>query len=336
METTADDAVKLQEVNKKLMSNMDSLEAEMQQLAEEYNASYDAAYKNITGSMGLFEKMDVKVELSVSDMIGALKSQATYMDEYAANLKRAAERGVDEGLIAELSDGSTESAAILQEIVDSSGAEINELNVRFKRVEEGKQNFSSEIAKMQTDFDGRMQKIKSSYDKMVEGVDQYSQAVKNAGHTVDGIVNTLQSRLNSLYNMGVRMGNQVNAGYRAALDIRSPSRKMQENAEFTAQPIITGLQQNLPKVREAAATLGSAAGDGYKEAAIKAQQSYLRMAETAARLVVQPQTVTNAPVTNKTTSTVMNYYQMPKAVSYAELARMKRQERQELIKALKG
>ena len=93
--------------------------------------------------MGLFEQMSVEVETSVGDMISSLESQAAYMASYSENLRAAAEMGLSEGLIAQLSDGSTESAAYLQEIVTNGQGKIDELNAAFAKVQEGKENFSS-------------------------------------------------------------------------------------------------------------------------------------------------------------------------------------------------
>lgn len=86
-------------------------------VGEKYSELYSEAYSSISGQMGLFEMMSVEVETSVDSMIESLESQAAYMAEYSANLQKAAELGLSDGLIAQLSDGSTESAAYLQEIV---------------------------------------------------------------------------------------------------------------------------------------------------------------------------------------------------------------------------
>ena len=65
-------------------------------------------------------------EKRIEDMKKSLDSQVAYMEEYAEDIRLAMEYGVDEGILRQLTDGSAESAAILQEIVDSgkySGAE---------------------------------------------------------------------------------------------------------------------------------------------------------------------------------------------------------------------
>jgi hypothetical protein len=77
------------------------------------------------------------------------------MDEYANNMKTAVAMGVDEGLLAKLSDGSVESAKYLDAIVKGGKEKVDELNVEFQRVEEGKKAFSATMAEMSTDFDDK-------------------------------------------------------------------------------------------------------------------------------------------------------------------------------------
>ncbi|MGN0400664.1 MAG: hypothetical protein ACI4HQ_00205 [Acetatifactor sp.] len=48
-------------------------------------------------------------------------------------MRMAMELGVDKGLLEQLSDGSEQSAAILQEIVNGSEEKIEELNETFAR-----------------------------------------------------------------------------------------------------------------------------------------------------------------------------------------------------------
>ena len=88
----------------------------------------------------MFEEVSIKGYDSVETMIGALDSQISFMDTYAANIQKAMELGVDDGIIKTLSDGSVDSAKILQAIVDDGGIHIDEFNEKFKKVEEGKED----------------------------------------------------------------------------------------------------------------------------------------------------------------------------------------------------
>ena len=75
----------------------------------------------------------------IGQMEEALDSQIAYLDTFSQNMQTAISWGVNEGLLAQLSDGSAESAAILQTIVDSGRDKImgpDGLNEKFGKVEE--------------------------------------------------------------------------------------------------------------------------------------------------------------------------------------------------------
>ncbi len=157
-------------------------------VGEKYSELYNDAYESISGQMGLFEMMSVEVETSVGGMIESLESQAAYMAEYSANLQKAAELGLSDGLIAQLSDGSTESAAYLQEIVKNGQGKIDELNAAFAKVEEGKDDFSTTVAQMQTDLQGSMDEAVHTVDYAVQEMDMYREAALAARSTMQGFV----------------------------------------------------------------------------------------------------------------------------------------------------
>lgn len=153
-----------------------------------YSEAYTTAYDSISGQMGLFETMKVEVETSVGDMIASLQSQVDYMASYSENLRIAAQMGVSDGLLAQLSDGSTESAAYLQEIVTNGQGRIEELNAAFAQVEEGKEEFSSTVAEMQTDLHNTMQQAVQTTQSAVRQMDMYAQAAMSARSTMQGFI----------------------------------------------------------------------------------------------------------------------------------------------------
>lgn len=163
--------------------------ARMNELAEAYNAAYDAAYNSINGQFELFEKVELpkqseNAQAAVDDMIASLNSQTAYMDQYATNLQKASAMGIDDGLIKKLSDGSTESAQILADIVAGGSTKIDELNAAFGKVEEGKAKFANTVADMETDFSSQMEKMKAELDSAVEEMNQTEYAAETGAATV--------------------------------------------------------------------------------------------------------------------------------------------------------
>ena len=104
-----------------------------------------------------------------------------YLSTYTENLQKAAQYGLDEGLIASLSDGSKESAGYINAIIgemeklggttDEAKAFASQFNDSFQGVETAKDAFAGTVAEMNTDFSSAMDDIE---DRMREAVDSFN------------------------------------------------------------------------------------------------------------------------------------------------------------------
>ena len=241
-----------------MSKNMDSIGAKIEDLNQQYSENYDVAYKNISGSIGLFDDMTIKSGKSVNKMIDSLKSQVKYMDNYSSNMKRAAELGIDQGLLAKLSDGSEESAAILQSIVDDGGEHIEELNTELAKVEEGKKTFSDTYASMVTDFDKNMGQIETRLGLAVDSMNQAQEAYDNGSDTVKGFIKGSQSHYTEIYNAYKKVAEQANRAVKNTLKIQSPSRVMMQLGEYTTEGFAEGALKELDTVQNAFAQIARA------------------------------------------------------------------------------
>lgn len=126
------------------------------ELKTAYEEAYSSIYASIEGQLGLFNDMSETVkgisgitvesaQEAAQGYISSLDSQIAYMDTYETNMKLAAERGIDQGLLQELNDGSVESAEILANMVVATDEQIQEMNDKFAKVSEGKERFSSSM-----------------------------------------------------------------------------------------------------------------------------------------------------------------------------------------------
>lgn len=178
-----------------LEGTLTSARAEIDLLADAYGEAYKDAYESISGQMGLFEEMSVKVDTSVGDMIASLESQVSYMATYSENLRKAAELGLSEGLLSQLSDGSTQSAAYLQAIVDGGEEKIEELNAAFAKVEEGKVEFSDTVAEMQTGLEEALAEMEEGVRASVEAMELPDEAAESARNTIQAFIDEAEDML---------------------------------------------------------------------------------------------------------------------------------------------
>lgn len=64
--------------------------------------------------------------------------------------------GLDETLVKQLSDGSAESMAILDEFVNGTDTSVNDINAAWKRMNESRQTVSQAMAAIQTDVEKKL------------------------------------------------------------------------------------------------------------------------------------------------------------------------------------
>lgn len=182
-------------------------QTELDNLTAAYDKAYESARTSIEGQIGLFDTMKTSSELSISDMEKAMQSQTDYINLYSENLKKAAEYGLDDGLIKSLSDGSEESAgyinAIIQNIEKLGGSTegmpaaaskfVTEFNSKFEETEKAKDTFADNVAKMETDFDEKMGEIETRMSKTVQNMEMTDEARKAAQDTIKAYCDAIRS-----------------------------------------------------------------------------------------------------------------------------------------------
>lgn len=220
----------------------DSVQAEMNELMTAYQASYDAAYENISKEIGLFNELSVKGDQSIDDLIAALNSQISFMDTYAGDIQKAMEKGVDAGLVAKLSDGSEESAQILHTIVNSGDEKIKELNEKFLGVEQGKKDFSAQIADMETDFSNKWDDMERRLDRGIKELDRAGEAAQAGANVVKGWIEGFDLWEDQALKKVNSFGNKVTDKLRESLDEHSPSKKSEKAAEDYGEGFVIGMQ----------------------------------------------------------------------------------------------
>lgn len=223
----------------------------LQELAAEYKEAYKEAYENISGQMGLFEEMSVEVKTSVKDMVKALESQVSYMATYSENLRKAAEMGLSQGLLAQLADGSTQSAEYLQAIVDGGEKKIEELNDAFARVEEGKDEFSNTVAELQVGLKEALDDMEQYVRDAVDNMAMPNEAAQSARNTIQAFIDEADGMLPWVENAYARLGKAAIAGLSGSIPsiiensgYQSPS--MSDYMKWSHLPGFAGGTDNAP------------------------------------------------------------------------------------------
>ena len=193
---------------------MEGLIAEIETLEAAYNESYAAAMESINSQMGLFEEVDGSAKTSIDSLIDTLKGQVSYLETYGENIQKAMELGVDQGLVKKLSDGSEESAQILDAIVNGGAEDIAALNEQLSKVEEGKENFSSTVAGMETEFDKTMETLEKDMKDTIKNMDLKDDAYSAGWNNIQGLIDGTAAQKQALIQKYAEMGKAALAAYK--------------------------------------------------------------------------------------------------------------------------
>lgn len=195
-----DGADSLTQSQTNIVTKFNDLKSQLDALTTAYTNAYDTALQNINGIVNGFNAITMPDPKTINDLITALNSQNIYLDNYAGNLVKleeiASSQGVSDSeayqtLVQMLSDGSVESAANLQAIVNDGGTNLQMLLTQVSEISKGKETFSSIVANMQTDFKEKSDAIQSEMKNLAENLNQ-SQA---AGSSVRETMNRVNAEL---------------------------------------------------------------------------------------------------------------------------------------------
>lgn len=214
-------------------SEMESAFTRVQDQAKDLAAAYDqareAAESAVESSVGLFEKIDKSAQdatQSAMDMVEALKSQDEYFRQYADNLEKAKEYGIDESLVEKLADGSQESAAQLDEIIshieslgpatEEAKGYIEELNTAFESVEEAKDVLEETMVAMNTTLTEQTAEMQATMEQAVQDLNLEGEAAEAGAATMQAYLDQIVSIGSQAVSEAQSIASQVQAALSAA------------------------------------------------------------------------------------------------------------------------
>lgn len=243
------------------------LKSRMDALKTAYDEAYASAYESISGQIGMWEKMDNTQKTSVEDTQAILDSQVEYLSNYGSNLQGLMDRNIDgvDKLASALSDGSTESAAILAGLSDATDEEIEAIVKSLGEVEEGKNNFSTIVAEMETDFTDTKNEILGEVTELTQGLNQYEAALEAGDDTGQGYADGLRGQLRNVRSVAGEIARAVDEAIRKANEISSPSKLMKRLGKWIGEGYEMGLKDELGAVNAASQDLAKSAYAAYDE-----------------------------------------------------------------------
>lgn len=188
---------------------LSAVQEKAEQLSTAYNDLKKAARESIASMMSGFSVMDMQGKTQLTGGKGddaslenRLKNETAYMEQYAANLQIAMTSGLDDGLVAQLADGSEDSAAILRSLSETSGEErdtiVATLNEAWAANQAAMDEMAEAMATSQSKVDENIQALKDQLVSLVETANQKDEARRNITVTLDAIDATIREKEGAL------------------------------------------------------------------------------------------------------------------------------------------
>lgn len=209
------------------------------------------AQTSIGGQIDLFGDLAEESNYSAKQIAKDWEKKYKAMMDYADNLKKVADMGLDQALIEQLSDGSEESMLIIDQWADETEKGIQKINNAFGNLEEAKTHVAETVTEIKYGFEEQMQEIEET-------------AQKSGLQIINGVVKGIEDETGKLENtMAAAAKKAINAFDRKMM-IRSPAKAMVPSGKYTVGGIVEGVDENvrlLEKSMEELAIAGQGAFD---------------------------------------------------------------------------
>lgn len=172
-----------------------SVDSDLQALATAYDEAYNSALTSFQGQYNLWDQADEVSATSASTLNSNLDSQITYWSNYSSNLENLQNRNIKglDALVNSMDDGSADSAAALAGMATASDSELQKMADKYGTLQGEQGKTADSVAKLETDFNGKMDSIKSKMESTVDGMNLSTEATKSAKSTIDAYVAEINS-----------------------------------------------------------------------------------------------------------------------------------------------
>ena len=262
--------------NEQLGDSAEETVEKIKQLQEAFANAKEEALNSIDSQVGLFEKLEMKSDVTTKDMIENLRSQTDYLNTYGADLTMAAELArqglLDEGLLGAIREMGLNGAGYLHELVNASQqdmASFQTVMAEWAAMNQVKDTLSDALAGFELLYGDKLDDIAELQQSKGKEVESQASSTaestkKTASDTMNEMVSTTSDGINSMTDMVSKKAPEVEdasvelcsaaiSGFKATLDIDSTgkSRKFASIGYSIPQGIAEGINDGQDLVTNA-------------------------------------------------------------------------------------
>lgn len=198
------------------------------ELLQKQQERYEKLRETYASTFGLFETAPELVHTSTADMISSLQSQEQYWTSFGENMKRAAELGIDDGLLQALASMGTEGAAYLQSILDDmdslgAGSEeslqlLNDLNSNYQAAQEAQAQAAAEASDAIAQSSGEIDEAMRNIADAAKELDKTSEMYETAEANIDSYLAGLEAQAGPMYEAVKAIGEKILSSMQAGIN----------------------------------------------------------------------------------------------------------------------
>ncbi|VOU18074.1 phage minor tail protein [Streptococcus pneumoniae] len=219
----------------------ENMSKSQQKAIDDMRTKYNELLETTTN---MFEQIKYKSAISVDEMIANLQKNQEAVNNWATNLNKLAERGVNEGILAKLQAMGPQGGLYVQELVNASDEKLATLNEVF--TQGGESAMNGLTAGMDTGALGITDKIKGIVQSQVSSLQEEIAAAdfSSLGQEIpNGVSQGIEQGASTAGESSKNMANDIKESFTSEMDINSPSRVFNEYGGF----ITTGLAEGVDK-----------------------------------------------------------------------------------------
>lgn len=166
-------------------NSADEASAKQEELIQRFLDAKEAARESIDSQIGYFDKLTEKSDMTAQQIVENWQKQQEAFANYAENLQKAMDMGLDETLVKQFADGSQQSMLYLDQLVNGSGVTVEQINAEFLELNQIRDNVAGVIAGIQEDLAVIPEAVGETVDGMVvDAGTRASAGMTEAGNTI--------------------------------------------------------------------------------------------------------------------------------------------------------
>ena len=232
-----------------------------------YKDLLKAVEDSMRGQMSLWDEYEKAEEQHKENLLKNMADQVAGMQEWADDMTKLAERGIDQGLLQSLAEMGPQGAGYVKAFLDMTDKELAEANKLFTDAMKLPNETAVEIAQTYEEVGLQAnQYMKSGFDVTVRDVtEEVGSMFGTIGeNAVAGTVKGIEDSMQDVNDAGQSIGDELADGAEESLDSHSPSLRMKEIGINAVLGLIAGLDESAEDAADASGDVADMVAESFR------------------------------------------------------------------------